>query len=83
MQRRVCQGYETFEYFTNNEWVFKNDNIYNISLKLNDIEKEKYKTGNIKIDCYKYLEDCTYCSRKYLLKQKDEDIPTDQKILSL
>lgn len=47
VQRRINKGFEVFEYYANNQWDFKSDNIQNCRPLLNARESKKYKIDGI------------------------------------
>ena len=51
VQRRITKGFEVFEYYANNQWDFKSDNIQNVRALLNPKESLLYKIdGNGEIE---------------------------------
>lgn len=51
VQRRITKGFEVFEYYANNQWDFKSDNIQSVRELLNPKESLLYKIdGNGEIE---------------------------------
>ncbi|XP_055297752.1 putative fatty acyl-CoA reductase CG5065 [Sitodiplosis mosellana] len=76
LQRRIYGANLALHYFITTHWVFKNAKF----LALNDIIKtednedfrfDRFVTGDIR----KYFIACMYGARRYLLNEKDENLP--------
>jgi fatty acyl-CoA reductase len=64
-----------FEYYANNQWDFNNDNAVEIRKLINSKEKKIYKVDNEGLDIDRYIVDCIYAARLYILNEPPETIP--------
>lgn len=79
VQRRINKGFEVFEYYANNQWDFKSDNIMSIRPLMNARETKTYKIDGIGLDIKEYFEQCIHATRKYILKAPDGSLPADKR----
>ncbi|XP_077299873.1 fatty acyl-CoA reductase 1-like [Arctopsyche grandis] len=75
VQRRINKGFEVFEYYANNQWDFKSDNIQECRSKLNAKETLIYKIDGNGLDIHKYFEECIKATRLYILKEPEDTLP--------
>ncbi|XP_014251355.1 putative fatty acyl-CoA reductase CG5065 isoform X2 [Cimex lectularius] len=75
VQDRINKGFEVFEYYANNQWDFKNDNLRNLRNVLNEREKLEYCINGTSMDMRLYFRDCILAARSYILKEPPETIP--------
>uniref|UniRef100_A0A336LR38 Fatty acyl-CoA reductase n=1 Tax=Culicoides sonorensis TaxID=179676 RepID=A0A336LR38_CULSO len=75
VQRRIQNGFEVFEYYTNHVWDFDNANVLYLRAKLNEEESEKYKIDGHGVDIVDYFLNCVKAARLYILKETDDTIP--------
>ncbi|XP_039444625.1 putative fatty acyl-CoA reductase CG5065 isoform X2 [Culex pipiens pallens] len=76
LQRKVYTANVALEYFILNNWDFKNTNFIRLASEIqpND-NKDFYYRDFVEFDITLYFRNCILGARRYLLKQKDEDIP--------
>ncbi|XP_022194362.1 fatty acyl-CoA reductase 1 [Nilaparvata lugens] len=75
VQERINKGFEVFEYYANNQWEFRNDQIHHMRKIMNRRERFEYKIDGEDMDLYKYFEDCILAARIYILKEMPETLP--------
>lgn len=63
--------------FNSSNWRFSIDNFMDLATKIR-IEDRKEFDFTYTFESYEYYTNCIYGVRKYLLKEKDEDIPKHQ-----
>lgn len=56
VHKRICKGFEVFEYYANNQWDFDNSNLRYLRTVINDTERAKYKIDAEDLDMMKYFE---------------------------
>ncbi|XP_055551587.1 putative fatty acyl-CoA reductase CG5065 [Wyeomyia smithii] len=76
LQRKIYTANMALEYFILNNWDFRNCNFIRLAseIKPEDI-KEFYYRDFIEFDITLYFRNCILGARRYLLKQKDENLP--------
>ncbi|XP_053699455.1 putative fatty acyl-CoA reductase CG5065 [Sabethes cyaneus] len=76
LQRKIYIANMALEYFILNNWDFRNHNFIRLAseIKPEDI-KEFYYRDFIEFDITLYFRNCILGARRYLLKQKDENLP--------
>ncbi|CAH1382810.1 hypothetical protein MTP99_017084 [Tenebrio molitor] len=74
-QKRILKGYEVLEYYTNRQWNFKKENMKTLRSQMNSKEKTIFKLDSNDLNKKEYFIDCLKGARRYILKEKDEDIP--------
>jgi alcohol-forming fatty acyl-CoA reductase len=72
-QKKLAKELEILQPFYTTEWTFDTSTLEEVHEKMNQLELERY--GTLKFDLYDYGKNCVLGIRKYLMKQKDEDIP--------
>ncbi|XP_066904622.1 putative fatty acyl-CoA reductase CG5065 [Halyomorpha halys] len=72
---RINKGFKVFEYYANNQWDFKNDQIRSLRSTLNERERIEYKIDGDNMDIKLYFSDCILSAREYILKDKPSTIP--------
>ncbi|XP_058820697.1 putative fatty acyl-CoA reductase CG5065 [Topomyia yanbarensis] len=76
LQRKIYTANVALEYFILNNWDFKNSNFIRLASEIKPVDnKEFYYRDFIEFDITLYFRNCILGARRYLLKQKDEDIP--------
>ncbi|XP_072948634.1 putative fatty acyl-CoA reductase CG5065 [Epargyreus clarus] len=75
IQRKICAANIALEYFMTQHWNFINKNFIDVrsSIKTEDVDQFFYDLEDR--DIFEYFEKCCYGGRKYLLREKDEDLP--------
>lgn len=56
VHKRICKGFEVFEYYANNQWDFDNSNIRYLRTVINEKERERYKIDAEGLNMMKYFE---------------------------
>lgn len=76
LQRKIYQANLALHYFILNNWLFENQNFINLShdLKLKDM-KAFYINDFLEFDLILYFRYAVLGGRRYLLKEKDENLP--------
>ncbi|KAL1463131.1 hypothetical protein WDU94_014914 [Cyamophila willieti] len=77
VHNRIKKGFDVLEYYANNSWAFKNDNLHALGDLLNEKEKIRYDItmfGNID-EAVSYLEMCAHGARQYLLNEPADTLP--------
>lgn len=72
--KRMHQGFDTLQPFTSREWEFVNENYFKIYNMLSEEEKKMFISDVTQINWFKYIDDSTLGTRKYLLKEDDSTI---------
>ncbi|CAG4978355.1 unnamed protein product [Colias eurytheme] len=75
IQRRIYSVQIALQYYTTQQWTFCNENFIKLRSAIKDIDKNEFYYEIEEIDQNKYMEKSTHGARKYILKEKDEDIP--------
>ncbi|KAL1139603.1 hypothetical protein AAG570_006585 [Ranatra chinensis] len=83
IQDRITKGFEVFEYYANNQWEFKNDNIKELRRIMNQREAIEYKIDGMGMDIRNYFRDCILAARLYILKEMPETIPAARRHLRM
>lgn len=71
------------EYFTMNEWTYRDDNQLGLASKLSKSEQETFFTDVQKIHWPTYLETYILGVRKFLLKEDPSTLPLARKRLQM
>lgn len=76
LQRKIYTANCALEYFILNNWEFRNKNFMALCnfIKLED-NKDFYYRDFIEFDMVHYFRNCVLGARRYLLKEKDENLP--------
>uniref|UniRef100_A0A182J7H3 Fatty acyl-CoA reductase n=1 Tax=Anopheles atroparvus TaxID=41427 RepID=A0A182J7H3_ANOAO len=76
LQRKIYKANVALEYFILNNWDFKNSNFIQLASQIKpEDNKEFYYRDFIEFDVTLYFRNCILGARRYLLKEKDENIP--------
>ncbi|PZC70492.1 hypothetical protein B5X24_HaOG215875 [Helicoverpa armigera] len=75
IQRRIYIANLALRYYTTQQWTFTNTNFTKLRsvIKLEDIEQFYYELESTNV--VEYFKQCCLGGRRFLLKEKDEDIP--------
>lgn len=68
-----------FEYYANNQWDFKNDNLIHLRKLINAKEKKSFKIDGEGLDIDRYMVDCIHAARLYILHELPETLPAARK----
>lgn len=76
IQRRLFEAQLALRYFMMRKFNFENDNFYSLNelIHPNDVDSFRFDKF-LNCDAKSYLESCMLGARRYLLKEKDENIP--------
>lgn len=72
-QKRLATELAVLRTFYTTEWTFDNSALDKIHKKMTKLELERY--GTVELDFEEYCKNCVLGIRKYLMKQREEDIP--------
>lgn len=72
-----------FEYYANNQWDFKNDQIRSLRSTLNERERIEYKIDGDNMDIKLYFSDCILSAREYILKDQPTTIPAARRHMKM
>ncbi|XP_035782468.1 putative fatty acyl-CoA reductase CG5065 [Anopheles albimanus] len=76
LQRKIYTANVALEYFILNNWDFKNRNFIRLASEIKpEDNKDFYYRDFIEFDVTLYFRNCILGARRYLLKEKDENIP--------
>ncbi|XP_041769565.1 putative fatty acyl-CoA reductase CG5065 isoform X2 [Anopheles merus] len=76
LQRKIYTANIALEYFILNNWDFKNGNFIRLASEIKpEDNKDFYYRDFIEFDVTLYFRNCILGARRYLLKEKDENIP--------
>ncbi|XP_038219925.1 putative fatty acyl-CoA reductase CG5065 [Zerene cesonia] len=75
IQRRIYSVQIALQYYTTQQWTFCNENFTKLRAAIKDVDKDEFYYEVEKIDQYKFFKISTHGARKYILNEKDEDIP--------
>ncbi|XP_023179611.1 putative fatty acyl-CoA reductase CG5065 isoform X2 [Drosophila hydei] len=76
VQEKISTGLGVLQFFTLNPWVFKSDNYGSLWNNLGEQDKTIFNMDmNVKDTEETYLTVCARGARKFILKEKDEDLP--------
>ncbi|XP_072948526.1 fatty acyl-CoA reductase 1-like [Epargyreus clarus] len=75
VQRRIYTANMALNYFITQQWTFSNINFMKLrsAVKPEDCNEFYYELENV--NKFEYFKTCCVGGRRYLLKEKDEDIP--------
>ncbi|XP_015793649.1 putative fatty acyl-CoA reductase CG5065 [Tetranychus urticae] len=73
--QKVHRAMNALEYFTTNEWTFKNENFKQLMQSLNQKDFEKFSIDVQSINWCDYIENYVLGVRKYLLKEEPRTLP--------
>ncbi|XP_063924888.1 putative fatty acyl-CoA reductase CG5065 [Zophobas morio] len=83
VQKKILRGYKIFEYYSNRKWDFRKDNIAVTRSLMNKKENQIFKIDPEGFVLRDYIYTCILGSRRYLLKEKDENIPVAKRRLKV
>ncbi|XP_050526790.1 putative fatty acyl-CoA reductase CG5065 [Daktulosphaira vitifoliae] len=75
IQGRINKGFEVFEYYTNNQWEFRNEHIHHLRKIMNAREKFEYTLDGDEMDLKRYFMNCAMGARVYILKEMPDTLP--------
>ncbi|KAL1463130.1 hypothetical protein WDU94_014913 [Cyamophila willieti] len=83
IQERIHHGFEVFEYYTNNEWEFKNENLHSTRSKRNAREMLQYCVENDNVDIVQYFEKAVHCARYFLMKETPDTLQSAKRMMKV
>ncbi|XP_055587027.1 putative fatty acyl-CoA reductase CG5065 [Uranotaenia lowii] len=76
LQRKIYTANVALEYFILHNWDFKNRNFIHLATEIKpEDNKDFYYRDFVEFDVTLYFRNCILGARRYLLKEKDENIP--------
>jgi fatty acyl-CoA reductase len=75
IQKKIWKGYQILEYYTSRSWLFNKENLRTAQKFLNSTEKTIFKSDLENFNLKDYFTDAIRGARRYILKDKDEDVP--------
>ncbi|XP_012288416.1 fatty acyl-CoA reductase 1 [Orussus abietinus] len=69
IHRKVYIANSALEYFTKNQWQFKNDNLLKLLDDVSPADKSKFSYDYYSFDICEYFTNCLLGAKKYLLKE--------------
>jgi fatty acyl-CoA reductase len=74
VQKRISHGLKVLQYYTSRKWDFKNDNFQSLYKELNDVDKKKFNFNFVEVQFKDFIRNYILGIRKYILKEKPEDL---------
>ncbi|XP_043645557.1 putative fatty acyl-CoA reductase CG5065 isoform X2 [Drosophila teissieri] len=76
VQEKISTGLGVLQFFTLNAWIFRSENYASLWNKLNEEDKAIFNMNmNTENTEEEYMVECAKGARKFILKEKDEDLP--------
>ncbi|XP_038219950.1 fatty acyl-CoA reductase 1-like [Zerene cesonia] len=75
IQRRIYIAQIALQYFTTQQWTFCNNNFTKLRSVLKEEDKKEFYYDMENIDHWSYMLASGYGARKYILNERDEDLP--------
>lgn len=76
LQRKVYNANCALEYFILNNWTFLNQNFLSLDNEIKEEDaRDFHYTDFVQFDMMLYLKNCILGGKRYLLGEKDENIP--------
>ncbi|CAH2224338.1 jg6268, partial [Pararge aegeria aegeria] len=75
IQRRIYSANCALAYYLTQQWSFSNKNFINLRSKLLKEDEEQFYYEVEDIDRFNFYTNSCIGARRYLLKEKDEDLP--------
>lgn len=79
---KVHRTINALEYFTTNEWTFRNENQLLLSEQMNAIDRKKFCCDIRQVSWPEYMEIYILGVRQYLLKENPKTLPEARKRLN-
>ncbi|XP_030041027.1 putative fatty acyl-CoA reductase CG5065 [Manduca sexta] len=74
VNQRLCAMSDVLQFFSLREWIFKKDNVRRLQARLSPRDAEIYNLDPQTINWTEHFINFVKGTRKYLLKEKDQDI---------
>lgn len=86
VHKRLAKGMEVLDYYANNVWEFDNTDCLYIFKLVNNVESKKYfvamhQFGKDRVK--KLIKSNILGTRRYLLKEPDETLPSSRRLLKM
>ncbi|CAH2211078.1 fatty acyl-CoA reductase 1-like [Pararge aegeria] len=75
IQRRIYSANVALQLFLTKEWTFSNKNYLSLRSKIKEVDKQHFFYIMENIDIREYFKDAIIGARRYLLHEKDENLP--------
>ncbi|XP_039481262.1 putative fatty acyl-CoA reductase CG5065 isoform X1 [Drosophila santomea] len=76
VQEKISTGLGVLQFFTLNAWIFRSENYSSLWNKLNEEDKAIFNMNmNTENTEEEYMVECAKGARKFILKEKEEDLP--------
>ncbi|CAH2101748.1 unnamed protein product [Euphydryas editha] len=75
LQRNIYKANLAVRYFITQQWTFCNKNFVALRSKIKKVDKPDFYYDIENINKYEFVKQCSAGGKKYLLKEKEEDIP--------
>ncbi|XP_068147838.1 fatty acyl-CoA reductase 1 [Drosophila tropicalis] len=76
VQEKISTGLGVLQFFTLNAWCFRSEQYGSLWKNLNDQDKQIFNMNmDVKESEEEYMINCAKGARKFILKEKDEDLP--------
>ncbi|CAH2101747.1 unnamed protein product [Euphydryas editha] len=75
IQRRIYIANLALRYYITQQWTFCNKNFITLRSNIKKVDKPDFYYEMENIDKYEFFQQCCAAGRKYLLKEKEKDIP--------
>ncbi|XP_075988680.1 putative fatty acyl-CoA reductase CG5065 [Anticarsia gemmatalis] len=75
VQRRIFCADLALRYYTNKQWTFDNKNFIALRSVLKEQDRDSFYYQVENVDIIRYFKKCCFGGRKFLMKEKDEDLP--------
>ncbi|KAI8433401.1 hypothetical protein MSG28_015441 [Choristoneura fumiferana] len=75
VQRRIYIANLALRYYVTKQWTFANSNFVLLRSSIKEKDKEQFYYEVENVDKYQFFVKCVIGGRRYLLKEKDEDLP--------
>lgn len=79
IQDKLLKAVECLEYFTMNQWQFRDENVRSLLTSLNANDRKTFDFDVCHIQWAQYIERYVLGFRKYLFKQKMDTLPVTRK----
>lgn len=81
VQKKVSMGLKVLQYYTTKPWVFKNDRLEKLRVKLNMEDQDIFNFTMEMVNNEEYIYNYIMVIRKYILKEGTETLPRARIIL--
>ncbi|XP_061727970.1 putative fatty acyl-CoA reductase CG5065 [Cydia pomonella] len=75
IQRRIYIANLALRYYVTKQWTFTNQNFVKLRSRIKKEDQEEFYYDVENVDKFDYFMQCIIGGRRYLLKEKDEDLP--------